>query len=238
MTKETSKIATEIKDLRLMELKNRQLRVRYGQGTIKHVSPQGDSIWVTVQRHPVATQKEDGTTEIVDGLYYGNEGDLPPEEITMSELLIPLNVNLSTLAIRDYEDLRNQVVTVHVINGFPKKAELLGPVNSTFFKPVDIKTGRITGPNKSIQDKEFDTYLLRAGYSQEDIDAMKEYTLASTPTGVLNFGTSEWTKGDSERPDGVDKTEVAKSGIVTDLPLTADKSNNICYKPVKALTAR
>jgi len=239
MNKDYSKVRIEVDNLKLLETKNRQGRIKYAKGFIKHVSPQTDRIYVTVQRAPQSRIKEDGSIEAIAGVYFGNEQGYTDEEITMTELFLPLDIDLSMSLAIDYESLLNKEVTVHTVNGFPRKAALQSQVSqSRLLSPSIIGIARQSSGNRTTSGEGFDEVLLNEGFSQEHINATKAEVLSETSTGVIDYGRSDWNKGAKIQTDVVDKSEVAKSGIVTNLPLTSDTSDVICFKPVKALTAR
>jgi len=239
MNEDYGKVKVEVDNLKLLELKNRQGRVKHAKGFIKHISPQGDKVYVTVQRPPQSRVSRDGSVEAIAGIFFGNEQGYTDEEITMTELLLPLDLDLSTSSVKDYESLLNKEVTVHTINGFPRKVILQSQVSqSRLLTPSIMGIARQSSENRTTTGEGFDQTLINEGYSQEEIDATKKETLSETPIGILDYGRADWNKGAKAQTDVVNKTEMVESGIVTNLPLTSDTSNTLCFKPVKALTAR
>lgn len=242
MNKEINNIRKNLNSLKNTELQNLRSKEKLEKGIVRTVSPQGDRLFLCVQRLPSEVlDPETNTINVVDGLYFGNEQGLPESEVTMAELLIEADVDLSTIKYDPVQWIGIQV-NVAVVDKRAVRVLLQSPLsNPRLIPPEDIKIARTLSPNKTINSKESKEYLESLGYSRSEVDATVEETFESIgPRGfVLRYGDST-TWHDAAIPKGSDAKNIEESsnkGIVTHL-YGGNLNNKYCFQPTKAITAR
>jgi len=229
----------QVKLLNNYEKTSRQYRRRYEKGIIKNLSPQGDRLFATVKRMPSTRVDNQGVTVKVDGTYFGNEHGYSDDNITLSETLIPTDIDLSIIS-GTLEHFVGKEVMVESIDNFPEKVFIQSPDSSARKISIEeLRTARLSS-NKSELDDSAKKFLLSIGYSPEEVDATFKETLSSIERAkILDYGAAGWQTYAENKANYQDLEESNKAGIVTELPSESDAvSVGLCFKATKALTAR
>ena len=229
----------QIASLKAVELRDRQARRVFEKGTIQNISPQGDRLYVTVQRIPQTVIARDGTVEVIAGIFFGNEFEHPDDEITMTELLMETDVDLS-VASTEVKSFIGREVTVEMINNSPHRVLLQSPLlRPRTIPPTELAIARLQSVDGTLKGNGAEDYLLNMGYKKEEIEASTAETLESITKPEIDYGVAQWQNvGPTEGTE--DMTKSAEGGIVTGLPLASNDSSQeaFCFKPNKALTAK
>ncbi|RLA68396.1 MAG: hypothetical protein DRQ78_00800 [Epsilonproteobacteria bacterium] len=243
-----TKINKDIYDLKQIDRANRQARRIYQTGFIRKISPQGDRLFVVVQRGPETEVDRHGEITTKPGRYFGNEVGFTTNNITLSELLIETDVDLSAISAEESHWIGKEV-TVEMVNSYPIKAVLTAPgtqprrIDRQTLLSVKDRAARKKGvdidSDENLLDDEAKKYLRIAGYTDEEIDATFQETLDSlSGSNVLNYGTAGWQYNQLKTGETTDMSKSAEAGIVTSLPAASASTDGFCFKPNKALTAR
>ena len=240
--KNIQKIQNQINSLRDTELQNLRSRDRYEKGIIRAVSPQGDNLFLLIQRLPHEEfNKDKDIIEVVDGEYFGNEQGLSEEEITLTELLIEADVNLSIIKY-DPSHWIGKDALVWMVNKRPIRAMIQSPLlDPRAISAENIKLARVHSPERKLNSPGPIEFLRTLGYSREQVSATIEETFSDTePKGyVLRYGDSA-TWHDAVAASNNESKNLESSledGIVTNL-YGGSLDDSECFLPVKAITAR
>lgn len=239
MISENNILEKQINSLIVRELNERRTRNRYEKGTVKILSPQGDRLYVLVQRLPKTVEDEKGNKEIVPGEYFGNNNNLSKDKITLTECLIETDIDLS-LTYSDLTHFVGKEVTVMSIDGKPIKAYLQSPqIEPRTMSREDVIMARYLSASKEDIDQAGIDYLLQKGYTKKVIDVIIAETISSiSRAGVTDYGTPSWSNNEKKGGDLIDNKKVAEADAVTGLPPPLERENSFCFKPAKVLTGK
>ncbi|RLA68525.1 MAG: hypothetical protein DRQ78_00115 [Epsilonproteobacteria bacterium] len=230
----------DISTLKGTEFIANRTKEKHNSGTIRYLSPQGENLHAAVQRFPTFKTKPNGEVIMIDGGMFGNEPGVSEEELTLTEILIPVDINLRNNPI-DLIPLIGMEVTVITRNNYPEMVLLQSKLNkSRVINCRTLREARHWSRDGTLKGEGARAYLESRGYTDETIDAVISESVDQFPrAGIFNYDSVTWSTNLEITDDHIILGESSRAGIVRGLPLTSGGGvGNICYKPVRALTAK
>ena len=211
-------------------------------GIIESVSPQGDYTFAVVRRKGDEVKDVDLNVVRANTYLFGNKYNLPESQVSLHELLIPLDIsgNITTI---NYEQLIGEEVMVEVRGGRPIMAYLDIKVKTPrSIHPKDIDQARLLSDDLDISSKEAVDHLKAVGYKEEEIkDVTKQFYETLEVNGkIISYGTVV-TNHKTSQQDGKSEQDITKKGIlessVTGLPTTKLKEKS-CHSHIGIFSAK
>ncbi len=210
--------------------KIRYFQPSYEEGIIESVSPEGNKLFVIVRRLPTEEVDRDGNTYKAPGLLFGNEGRLNEDDVTLTELKIPADVDLSQ-AIIDPVEYINRKVLVKMVAGHPSGCLMreYDNLDPTIITKEQIYNARMQDPERRLHSKASTDFLEKQyGFTKTQIaDVIMSTYGKVNPKGyrLANAGTSSW----------IDQAEADQEGII-DMSDTASVSTNVPASKLRTKT--
>lgn len=208
---------------------------KYGEGIIESVSPQGDILYIIARE----LRGIDGA----EGRIIGNKADLPEDQLTASEVLIPL-LDVAPWELRGigYTSLVGRIIKVKYVGGHPVGA-MTAPRGPATDKPRaisahDIWNARATESDKILKDNKSSPgyiYLLGKGYTKEEIELTLEDTVDKiNPGSVMYYGEADWNSSAQVDTNTMYRVPATTNAIVNGLPKSQLK-RKACHRFTGAL---
>ena len=221
--------------------KIRYFQPSYEEGIIESVSSEGNKLFVIVRRPNVDGVDSNGNAIKVDGTLFGNEANLSEDEVTLTELKIPSDVDLSQ-SIIDPDTYIGRRVLIKMVAGHPSGCILKeqSDLDPSIITKEQIYNARMADPSRSLKSDASKSFLKKEyNLTDKQIATISESTYGSVkPKGfrLTSAGTSTW----------VDQTEQDQKGT-KDISDTASISTNVpgtklrtktCYYHAKVFSGK
>lgn len=211
-------------------------------GIIESVSPQGDNTFAVIRRKGDDIKDVDLNVVKINTYLFGNKYNLPESQVSLHELLIPLDIsgNITTI---NYEQLIGEEAMVEVRGGRPIMAYIdiqAGIPRS--IHPVAIEQARLKSDDLDISSKEAVDHLKAIGYGDAEIkDVTKQFYETLDVNGkLISYGTVA-TYHKTSQQDGKSEVDITKKGIlassVTGLPSSQLKEKS-CHSHIGIFSAK
>lgn len=207
-------------------------------GTIESLSPQGEKLYATIRRKGDLAKDIEGNDVRINTYLFGNLYNIPEANLTLSEVLIPIDIDLS-IAKTNADSLISRTVTVYMEEGVPVYAKLLDDKNARTISPEDLRKARKFSANPTTIDKNGIDFLQKSGYGISEIEA----TIAES-IGANSIDGKTVKYGDQSTYDAISKSEQAlrydmsaSLPIATNIPASQLK-NKTCHLQIKAFSAK
>lgn len=207
-------------------------------GTIESLSPQGKKLYAKIRRQGDLAKDAEGNNVRINTYLFGNIYNIPEANLTLSEVLIPIDIDLSISKV-NLDTLMDRRVTVFIEDGIPKYAKLMDDSSARIIDPEDIRKARQLSADPSIIDKNGIDFLKKTGYVISQI----ETTIAES-IGANSINGKTLKYGDQSTYDAISKSEQAlrydmtsSLPIATNIPASQLK-NKTCHLQIKAFSAK
>ena len=207
-------------------------------GTIESLSPQGEKLYAKIRRRGDLAKDAEGNNVRINTYLFGNIYNIPEANLTLSEVLIPIDIDLSISKV-NLDTLMDRRVAVFIEDGIPKYAKLMDDSSARIIDPEDIRKARQLSADPSIIDKNGIDFLKKTGYVISQIEA----TIAES-IGANSINGKTLKYGDQSTYDAISKSEQAlrydmtsSLPIATNIPASQLK-NKTCHLQIKAFSAK
>lgn len=207
-------------------------------GTIESLSPQGEKLYAIIRRRGDLAKDAEGNNVLINTYLFGNLHNIPEAILTLSEVLIPIDIDLSISKV-NLDTLMNRGVAVFIENGMPKYAKLMDDSSARIIEAEDIAIARQLSVDPSKIDKNGIVFLQKKGYILSQIEATIAESIGANST---NGKTLKY--GDQSTYDAVSKSEQAlrydmtsSLPIATNIPASQLK-NKTCHIQINAFSAK
>lgn len=203
---------------------------KYEQGIIRTISPQGDKVYVIIERVTAKKSVE----------YFGGYRDIPNDDLLISELLIELDITTVNSPLELDSLIGKSVIVESTFKG-PEIARLISPKESPRkISRQDIQMARAASEDRSIKSDIAKAVLRGIGYLEDEINATLEESLSNIDIlgGRLVYKDSAtWDAVTDRDIKGIQMDESYDSGIVRGLN-GGTLSKRYCFEPALVLTGR
>lgn len=205
-------------------------------GTIIAITENSVNGYVAVRREGDRAFDVEGNSVRINSYIFGNTMNIPEDSLTLTEVLLPLEVRD---ALTNPNDLIGRRVRVYIESGIPKFVSLYAADGARIADPEDIrKARRLSGVLGYINDvgKRF---LKDIGYTDSEIDLTIRENIGNYNINgkVLKYGSqaNSYSVSSSEGSASLDIGESLP--IARDVPATRLKEKN-CHIHIKAFSAK
>ena len=152
----------------MIGLKKRSL---WELGRIEALSPQGEKLYAKIRRIGDIAKDMEGNTVRINSYLFGNLDNLPEECLTLAEVLIRIDIDLS-ISKGNSDSLLNKYVMVLIEGGVPVRAKLIDEETSRIIDPNDIRQARKLSVDPSKIDLNGMSFLESLGYAWTQIEGI------------------------------------------------------------------
>lgn len=213
-------------------------RSLWEKGTIESLSPQGEKLYAKIRREGDDAPDIEGNIVKINTYLFGNHFNIPEENLTLAEILIPLDIDLSISKV-NVDTLLGKKVTVFVEDGNPIYARLTEESPSRIIDPKDIRQARQLSADPLSIDKNGIDFLQKSGYGITQIESVLAESLAGN-----NIDGKTIKYGDQSTYDAISKSEQSlRYDMSTSLPIATNipasqLKNKTCHLQIKAFSAK
>jgi len=241
------KIAALQKDIEF----TKSIRDVYRRGVIESVSVQGDMLYAIIRKAPgkyLKTSEKNIKNSVTgfdeDNSYFGNIHNISEKDLTLTELLIPTDINFKAIHVHPSKFIGARVL-VWLIGNIPQKAFILSPLlRSRLINPDDIRYARALSKKDKNNSKKYGKnlteigyeFLLARGYSKKQILTTFEEEVPDKGS-IITYGVKDWQDESDSSNSNVDMSDSLENGIVNHVYSNKKDEKTICYKSLKALLA-
>ena len=202
---------------------------KYETGTIYSLSIQGYSVYVVVRKLGKKVKDADGNYCYLGQGLYGNRYNVPEDKLTMSEVLLPTNLD-TRCTFMNFDSLIGQTVKVELYDDIPRMVYIEpSGVNQARVAPRDIVSrARSTNDEMLLCHAAAYEMLDKFGVSKNLVDLINQDLLTQ---GVVTYGkvASADKISQDDVSSGADLSKSAAMNIVTGLP-EAELKEKPCHK--------
>ncbi len=211
-------------------------------GRILAVSPQGKRMYAIAR--DVGETALDSELELVQmntGII-GNIYNLQESELTLAEILIPLNLDTDIQNIVP-DNLIGKTIYVELDSGgVPIVAHIINPEDTPrTISPRAVQEARFVSKSLRLQATESIEFLKGLGFTEEEIKstAAELFTMRSFEGKVIKYGdaATAYKVAKSEGSSEVNLISSLRKNIVTGVP-TEQLKNKSCHIQIKAFSAK
>ena len=213
-------------------------------GTIEALSVQGDLLFAVVRRSGKMTRTEAGEDKEIIGDLFGNMHGVPEQMLSLAEVLIETDVNISLMPRSPKYLIGKQVLVEVDQSGNPLIVRISTNPRQSGSRAIDRKhiySLRKLSKSGDVDIPEVRKKMLDFGYSPEEVGGVlgEKYIQSGLYGKVGTYGTrSSWTSVESSESS---KTHDLSKGISLDLVLGLSGSYLIsrkCSNPSKIISGR
>lgn len=219
----------------MIGLKKRSL---WELGRIEALSPQGEKLYAKIRRIGDIAKDIEGNTVRINSYLFGNLDNLPEACLTLAEVLIRIDIDLS-ISKSNSDSLLNRYVMVLIEGGVPVRAKLIDEETSRIIDPNDIRQARKLSADPSKIDLNGMSFLESLGYAWTQIEG-----IIAESIGNNNIDGKTMKYGNQSTYDAISKSEQslrydasASLPLATNIPASQLK-NKTCHIHIKAFSAK
>jgi hypothetical protein len=212
----------------------------YEQGIIESVSSEQNKLFIIARRPPRDVIDKNGKETKVPGLLFGNEAGLKEDQITLTELKIIGDVDLSQSVVNPTDYIGRKVL-IKMVGGHPIECILKesNDTNPSIITKEQLYEARMQSPSRDIKSKESRRYLKQKfGYTDKQIGDVVDATYGKiSPNGYrLTYGTSEWdSQTEADLKGTIDMSDSGKTA--TNIPSSKLRTKT-CFYHAKVFTGK
>lgn len=202
---------------------------KYETGIVYTVSIQGSNVYMVVRKQGRKLKDVDGNIVYVDQGLYGNRYNVPEDKLTMTEVLLPTNID-TRWTFMDYSKLVGSTVKVEIYDDIPRLVHVQpGGASEARVAPRDIiSRARATNDDMVLSNPDAYNMLAAFGIPKNLVDMISKEKLVG---GTVSYGAAIAPDKISQDDisTGADLSESQESGIVTGIP-EAKLKEKPCHK--------